>query len=147
MSASLAYEQWFNHIRTHSAFYNTQLSHLPVQGCDFGQWPIVDVNEYWKGSHDLDTWRVLTDKVRDALVFKTGGTTSQGKMSVYTHAEWQMMLDCFGRGLSAQLVAGDRIANLFFFRRPVRQFPVYSRRPLQLECTYHRVPLHRVGKT
>ncbi|BBP53612.1 AMP-binding protein [Pseudomonas brassicacearum] len=114
MSASLAYEQWFNHIRTHSAFYNTQLSHLPVQGCDFGQWPIVDVNEYWKGSHDLDTWRVLTDKVRDALVFKTGGTTSQGKMSVYTHAEWQMMLDCFGRSLSAQLVAGDRIANLFF---------------------------------
>ncbi|WP_434563356.1 phenylacetate--CoA ligase family protein [Pseudomonas sp. Z5-35] len=114
MSASLSYEQWLNHIRTHSAFFNTQLSHLPSQGCAFEQLPVVDVNEYWKGSHDLDNWRVLTDKVSDALVFKTGGTTSQGKFSVYTHAEWQLMLDCFGRSLSAQLDAGDRIANLFF---------------------------------
>ncbi|CAH0187656.1 phenylacetate--CoA ligase family protein [Pseudomonas brassicacearum] len=114
MSASLSYEQWLNHIRTHSAFYKTQLSHLPAQGCKFERLPVVDVNEYWKDSHDLDNWQVLTDNVRDALVFKTGGTTSQGKLSVYTHAEWQLMLDCFGRSLSAQLVAGDRIANLFF---------------------------------
>ncbi|MBC3362760.1 AMP-binding protein [Pseudomonas sp. SWRI154] len=114
MSASLSYEQWLNHIRTHSAFYNTQLSHLPAQGSAFEQLPVVDLNEYWKGSDDLDNWRVLTDKVSDALVFKTGGTTSQGKLSVYTHAEWQLMLDCFGRSLSAQLDAGDRIANLFF---------------------------------
>ncbi len=114
MSASLPYEQWLNHIRTHSAFYKTQLSHLPSRGCEFERLPVVDVNEYWKGSHDLDNWQVLTDEVRDALVLKTGGTTSQGKMSVYTHAEWQLMLDCFGRSLSAQLVAGDRIANLFF---------------------------------
>ena len=114
MNASFSYEQWFNHIRTYSTFYKGQLSHLPGQGWDFNQLPIVDVNEYWRGSHDLDNWQVLTAEIKDALVFKTGGTTSQGKLSVYTHAEWQLMLDCFGRSLSAQLCAGDRIANLFF---------------------------------
>ncbi|MBC3372548.1 phenylacetate--CoA ligase family protein [Pseudomonas sp. SWRI92] len=114
MSASLPYEQWLAHIRKHSTFYNTQTSHLPLGECDLEQLPIVNVDEYWRGSHDLDNWRVLTDKVKDALIFKTGGTTSQGKLSVYTHAEWQLMLDCFGHSLSAQLVAGDRIANLFF---------------------------------
>lgn len=76
--------------------------------------PIIDANEYWLGSHDLDNWEVLTDKVKDALIYKTGGTTSEGKLSVYTHAEWQQMLDCFGHSLSAQLRPGDRIANLFF---------------------------------
>ena len=114
MSASLPYEQWLDHIRTHSAFYNAQLRHLPTQGCGFNQLPVVNLGEYWKGSDDLDSWPVLTDHVKDALVFKTGGTTSQGKLSVYTHAEWQLMLDCFGQSLSAQLAAGDRIANLFF---------------------------------
>ena len=114
MNASFSYEQWFNHIRTYSTFYKGQLGHLPGQGWDFNQLPIVDVNEYWRGSHDLDNWQVLTAEIKDALVFKTGGTTSQGKLSVYTHAEWQLMLDCFGRSLSAQLGAGDRIANLFF---------------------------------
>ena len=79
MNASFSYEQWFNHIRTYSTFYKGQLSHLPGQGWDFNQLPIVDVNEYWRGSHDLDNWQVLTAEIKDALVFKTGGTTSQGK--------------------------------------------------------------------
>lgn len=114
MSISFSYEQWLGHIRTYSIFYNERFSHLPTQGSDFAQLPIVDVNEYWKGSHDLDNWHVLTAEVKDALILKTGGTTSQGKLSVYTHAEWQSMLDCFGRSLSEQLCAGDRIANLFF---------------------------------
>ncbi|WP_325919724.1 phenylacetate--CoA ligase family protein [Pseudomonas frederiksbergensis] len=114
MSIFSSYEQWVEHIRTYSTFYKKQFGHLPSQGSDFDQLPIVDVNEYWKGSHDLGSWHVLTAEVKDALVLKTGGTTSQGKLSVYTHAEWQSMLDCFGRSLSEQLCAGDRIANLFF---------------------------------
>lgn len=114
MSVSLPDEQWLNHIRTHSMFYKGQLNHLPSQGWGFDQLPIVDVNAYWKGSHDLDNWHVLTAEVKDAIVLKTGGTTSQGKLSVYSHAEWQLMLDCFGQSLSGQLAAGDRIANLFF---------------------------------
>lgn len=75
---------------------------------------MTDVNQFWADSHDLDAWQVLTAPVQDALIFKTGGTTGQGKLSVYTQDEWHQMVDCFGRGLSAQLSAGDRIANLFF---------------------------------
>lgn len=114
MSTSLPFEQWLAHIRTHSTYYQKALRHLPSQGCTLEDLPIVDAKNYWVGGHDLDKWEVLTTPVKDALVFKTGGTTSQGKLSVYTHAEWQLMLDCFGRSLSAQLKAGDRIANLFF---------------------------------
>ncbi|SEO32576.1 phenylacetate--CoA ligase family protein [Pseudomonas sp. NFACC39-1] len=114
MSTSLPFEQWLAHIRKHSTFYRKSLRHLPAQNCTLEDVPIVDVADYWAGSHDLDNWDVLTGKVEDALIYKTGGTTSQGKLSVYTHAEWQRMLDCFGQSLSAQLMAGDRIANLFF---------------------------------
>lgn len=114
MNASLPFEQWLAHIRTHSKYYQRHLKHLPTQGFTLEDLPIIDTNDYWVGSHDLDNWDVLTDKVEDALIYKTGGTTSEGKLSVYTHAEWQQMLDCFGRSLSAQLRSGDRIANLFF---------------------------------
>ncbi|UZE26325.1 phenylacetate--CoA ligase family protein [Pseudomonas sp. B21-056] len=114
MSTAFPFEQWLAHIRLHSAYYQNHWKHLPAQGCVFEDLPIVDTRDYWRGSHDLDSWDVLTAPVTDALIYKTGGTTSQGKLSVYTRSEWQQMLDCFARHLSAQLEAGDRIANLFF---------------------------------
>lgn len=114
MSTSFPFEQWLAHVRLHSKYYQKHWKHLPTQGCAFEDLPIVDANDYWSGSHDLDTWDVLTGPVTDALIYKTGGTTSQGKLSVYTHEEWQRMLDGFAGGLSTQLETGDRIANLFF---------------------------------
>ncbi|WP_432779413.1 AMP-binding protein [Pseudomonas corrugata] len=114
MSPSFPSEQWLGHIRLHSKYYQKHWTHLPAQGSAFEDLPIVDASDYWRGSHDLDTWEVLTGPVTDALIYKTGGTTSQGKLSVYTHKEWQRMLDCFARDLSTQLETGDRIANLFF---------------------------------
>ncbi|MDB6445665.1 AMP-binding protein [Pseudomonas sp. 21TX0197] len=114
MSISFTFEPWLAHVRQHSRYYQRHLGHLPSQGCALQDIPVADVNDYWSDSQDLDTWEVLTDRVQDALVFKTGGTTGQGKLSVYTHQEWQWMLDCFGRSLSTQLKAGDRVANLFF---------------------------------
>ncbi|MCG6576133.1 phenylacetate--CoA ligase family protein [Pseudomonas sp. AF32] len=114
MSTSSTIEQWLGHIRLHSRYYQSHWKHLPAQGYALQDVPVTDVNQFWADSHDLEAWEVLTAPVQDALIFKTGGTTGQGKLSVYTRDEWHQMVGCFGRGLSAQLSAGDRIANLFF---------------------------------
>src|SRR3546814_17272984 len=71
MSISLPFEQWLGHIRTHSKFYRKYLRHLPAHNCALEDVPIVEVADYWAGSHDLDNWDVLTDKVEDALIYKT----------------------------------------------------------------------------
>ncbi|KPN90816.1 AMP-binding protein [Pseudomonas nunensis] len=114
MNELLTLEQLVEYLREHSRFYNKHLEHLPQRGFTSGDIPLIDGNTYWAGSHDLAQWPVLTAPVDDALLFKTGGTTSQGKLAVYTHAEWQTLVTAFGKSLSSQLNGGDRVANLFF---------------------------------
>lgn len=100
--------------RQHSGFYARHFADIPLLISSLEQLPVIDPVEYWKGSHDLDHWPVLTAPMNDALVFKTGGTTSAGKFSLFRREEWQTLVTDFGRSLDAQLSAGDRIANLFF---------------------------------
>ncbi|MGE8143886.1 AMP-binding protein [Pseudomonas frederiksbergensis] len=114
MNDLLTLEQLVQHIREHSRFYDQPLEHLPPQGFTLNDIPLINPGEYWAGSHDLAQWPVLTAPVDDALLFKTGGTTSQGKLAIYTHAEWQTLVTAFGQSLSSQLNSGDRVANLFF---------------------------------
>jgi phenylacetate-CoA ligase len=107
-------EELLSYIRQHSNFYRQQLEHLPPQGIKLQDIPLTNAADYWADSHDLNHWPVLTAKVDDALVFQTGGSTSQGKMSVYTYSEWQELVSTFGESFSSQLKDGDRVANLFF---------------------------------
>lgn len=100
--------------RRHSGFYANHFAETPLHISSLEQLPVIDPVEYWKGSHDLDQWPVLTAPLNDALVFKTGGTTSAGKFSLFRREEWQTLVTDFGRSLDAQLSARDRIANLFF---------------------------------
>lgn len=78
------------------------------------QLPVTDPVEYWNNSHDLDQWPVLSGSIKQALVFKTGGSTSAGKLSVYRRDEWQALVSEFGNSLTLQFKTGDRVANLFF---------------------------------
>lgn len=71
-------------------------------------------SDYWRQSLPLSAWPVLTGPVADGHVFKTGGSTGDGKLSVYTRAEWSDFLRAFGAALATRLQAGDRVANLFF---------------------------------
>lgn len=114
MNELFSLEQLMHHTREHSHFYNKHLAHLPSQSLALEQVPMIDPNEYWSGSDDLAHWPVLTAPVEGALLFKTGGTTSKGKLAVYTRDEWQALVRPFGQSLSAQLNTGDRVANLFF---------------------------------
>lgn len=114
MKELLTLEQLVQYIREHSRFYHQHLKHLPLQGFTTNDIPLIDANNYWAGSHDLKQWPVLTAPVDNALLFKTGGTTGQGKLAVYTHEEWRTLVTTFGESLSSQLNNGDRVANLFF---------------------------------
>ncbi|WP_367253386.1 phenylacetate--CoA ligase family protein [Pseudomonas sp. stari2] len=100
--------------RQHSSFYARHFAGVPEQITALTDLPVIDPAHYWKGSQDLDRWPVLTAALGNALVFKTGGTTSDGKLSVFERGEWQTLAEDFGRSLNVQLNKGDRVANLFF---------------------------------
>lgn len=114
MSPTYSLEQLVPYIRQHSNFYSKHLAHFPSKGITLKDIPLTDVANYWVGSNDLSHWPVLTGNVDDALVFKTGGSTSQGKLAVYTCEEWHTLVSTFGASISSQLNNSDRVANLFF---------------------------------
>lgn len=114
MKSIYSLEQLIPYIRQHSSFYSRHLEHLPAQSITLKDLPLTNVADYWIGSNDLSRWPVLTGHVDNALVFKTGGSTSQGKLAIYSYMEWQAFVSTFGAGISSQLNDGDRVANLFF---------------------------------
>lgn len=114
MNTGFELQELVTFARQYSGFYTSHFADVPRHITSLEQLPVIDPVEYWKGSHDLDQWPVLTAELNDALVFKTGGTTSAGKFSLFRREEWRTLVTDFGRSLGAQLSAGDRIANLFF---------------------------------
>ncbi|OHX13554.1 phenylacetate--CoA ligase family protein [Chromobacterium sphagni] len=107
-------KQLVDHALHHSPFYRELYRSLPDQGWTLSDLPLADPADYWRGSQTLRSWPVLSAPLQDGHVFKTGGSTSEGKLSVFSRAEWQAFVQAFGRGIARQLKAGDRVANLFF---------------------------------
>ncbi|MGV8863539.1 MAG: phenylacetate--CoA ligase family protein [Pseudomonas sp.] len=110
----LTLEQLVTHVRQHSPYYAEHLKHLPEQGWKLHDIPVCDPATFWQNSEHLDTWPVLTTSIVGAHIFKTGGTTGQGKLAVYSRQEWHDFVQTFGRSLNNTLNAGDRVANLFY---------------------------------
>jgi phenylacetate-CoA ligase len=102
------------HAREHSAFYAEHFRALPATGWRLCDLPLIQSSAYWRMDEGLQAWPVLTGSIEAAHVFKTGGTTGSGKVSVYTREEWRAFVTTFGRGMATLLQAGDRVANLFF---------------------------------
>jgi phenylacetate-CoA ligase len=100
--------------RQHSGFYTETLGPVNQPITALAQLPLTDPVDYWDQSHDLDRWPVLTGSPSQALVFKTGGSTSAGKLSVYSRREWHALVRDFGHSLTKQFKPDDRVANLFF---------------------------------
>lgn len=107
-------EELVLHARCHSPFYADLYQALPPNGWQLHDLPIIDPACYWQASVPLTSWPVLTGSILDGHVFKTGGSTGDGKLSVYTRTEWRDFVNAFGHGLSTRLHPGDRVANLFF---------------------------------
>ncbi len=114
MNTTLELNKLLAFSREHSTYYARHLQNVARQINTLDELPVIDPQQYWASSENLEQWPVLTSSVESALVFKTGGTTSAGKLSVFTREEWQALVRDFGSHLSNQLNPGDRVANLFF---------------------------------
>lgn len=113
-AAVLSLEQLVAFARQHSPYYAWHYRHLPHSNWQISDLPLIAPLDYWKGSGELSNWPVLTAPFTDGIVFKTGGTTGTGKLSIYTRSEWRTFVTRFGQSLASQLQPGDRVANLFF---------------------------------
>ena len=101
-------------VRERSPFYRALYSSLPEGLASIESLPILDQAEFWK-ANGLENNSVLTGPMHDGIVFKSGGTTGSPKFSVFSKEEWAAFNVIFGRGIaSANIKAGDRVANLFY---------------------------------
>ncbi|CAM3408521.1 Putative AMP-dependent synthetase/ligase [Xenorhabdus nematophila ATCC 19061] len=103
----------FHHARKHSAYYQNLYQSVP-ENWTLKDLPLVEPGHYWAHSNDLQTWPVLTASPEGGHVYKTGGSTSDGRLSVFSQQEWKAFIRVFGQGIAHQLRSGDRVANLFF---------------------------------
>ncbi|MDX7987327.1 phenylacetate--CoA ligase family protein [Xenorhabdus sp. 12] len=103
----------FHHAREHSAYYKDLYKSIP-QNWTLEDLPLVEPGHYWAHSSELQTWPVLTAPLEGGHVYKTGGSTSDGRLSVFSQQEWKAFIGSFGQGIAHQLKQGDRVANLFF---------------------------------
>ncbi|MCS7481129.1 phenylacetate--CoA ligase family protein [Umezawaea endophytica] len=75
--------------------------------------PIVEQAGFW-AANTVRGNQVLTGPQTGGIIFKTGGTTSAPRVSVYTREEWRDLAATFASGLAdAGLRPGDRVANLY----------------------------------
>ncbi|WP_237387821.1 phenylacetate--CoA ligase family protein [Xenorhabdus sp. Sc-CR9] len=103
----------FHHAREHSAYYQDLYKSVP-ENWTLEDLPLVEPGNYWAQSNDLQAWPVLTAPLEGGHVYKTGGSTSDGRLSVFSQQEWKAFTHVFGQGIAHQLRPGDRVANLFF---------------------------------
>jgi phenylacetate-coenzyme A ligase PaaK-like adenylate-forming protein len=114
MNITLELNKLLAFARQHSTYYASHLQNVAPQITTLDELPLIDPQQYWASSENLEHWPVLTSMVERALLFKTGGTTSAGRLSVFTREEWQTLVRDFGHHLASQLNPRDRVANLFF---------------------------------
>ena len=108
-------EQLVERVRCRSPFYAEHYRHLATRGWQLKDLPLINPERYWEGSQGLKNWPVLTGPVEDGIVFKTGGTTGGGKLSVFSpgvacvrHQFWPQPL---------QPAQARRARGKFIFRR------------------------------
>ena len=103
-----------NTARRMSPFYAHLYRDLPAAGWNLEQLPVIDQKEFWDANTSGNN-RLLTGRLNDGIVFKSGGTTGNPKFSVFTPEEWRSFTELFGQGLAANgLKSGERVANIFY---------------------------------
>lgn len=101
------------HARRHSRYYAEAFAALPDL-CPLAALPLIDTSRFWHIDGDLASWAALTAPLRDGYVFRSGGSTGQGKWSLCTRREWDHLCACYGAAVATRLAPGDRVGNLFF---------------------------------
>jgi phenylacetate-CoA ligase len=100
--------------RVNSAFYHDLYQHLPEVISSIHQVPILNQDEFWS-ANTLENNRLLTERPRDGIILKSGGTTGKPKFSAFSRDEWsELTQTCAHKLAKSALKDGDRVANLFY---------------------------------
>ncbi|HEY0989138.1 MAG TPA: hypothetical protein VGD80_18850 [Kofleriaceae bacterium] len=133
--------------RTHSPYYRELYSGLPENETRLEALPVVSQNEFWE-ANTYHNNRLLTGPPSNGVIYKSGGTTGNPKLSFYLRDEWETFARIYQKALGAVgLLPGDRVGNLFYVGElyasflfvhralelspvPVLQFPIGGATPL-----------------
>jgi len=95
--------------RKYSPFYSELYSDLPENISSLQDIPLVEKTNFWE-ANTFENNRVLTGPISDGIVFKSGGTTSAPKFSVYSNDDWMNFTKAFGLGIKkGGIRAGEKI--------------------------------------
>ncbi|MDR3095032.1 MAG: hypothetical protein LBU62_10415 [Bacteroidales bacterium] len=101
--------------RQHSPYYRELCKNLPEKPVTVEQMPVIRQVEFWEANTSGADNRVLTEPFKDGIAFKSGGTTSAPKFSVFSKDEYATFCELTGQAMMYNGVkAGDRFANLFY---------------------------------
>ncbi|PYI16915.1 AMP-dependent synthetase/ligase [Aspergillus japonicus CBS 114.51] len=104
-----------SHVRTHSPYYRALYASLPPtpEIPTLASLPLTDPTSYWTTA-STDATAILTAPLTDALVMRSGGSTSTPKTVYMTRAEFHETSRIHGALFpgSCAIQPGDRIANL-----------------------------------
>lgn len=133
--------------RKYSPYYRALYSELPENETRLDALPMVSQREFWE-ANTYHNNRLLTGPPSDGVVYKSGGTTGNPKLSFYRRDEWETFCRVYERALGAcGFLPGERVGNLFYVGElyasflfvhralelspvPVLQFPISGAAPL-----------------
>ncbi len=100
-----------------SRFYRNKYSQIKPKKIDnFDEWrklPLLSRDELYENSYPR-SMDMLTDELKRAIVLSTGGSTGVARYSVYSHEDYDTIVDVQARALILQGVnERDIVANLF----------------------------------
>ncbi|TQV97211.1 amp-dependent synthetase ligase [Cordyceps javanica] len=103
-------------VRQNSQFYRELYRDVPEDASALEHLPVINHTSFWSSNtSSLAANNVVTGSLLDGGIFRTGGTTSEPKVSFYSHDELHRVTrqlgDCLVR---AGLQPGDRVANLYY---------------------------------
>ncbi|KAH7360594.1 hypothetical protein BKA65DRAFT_547309 [Rhexocercosporidium sp. MPI-PUGE-AT-0058] len=115
---------------------------VPSDGsASLDEYPVVDHASYWAANTCTNS-RVLTGPHVSGIVLKTGGTTSQPKVTFYSKDELRKASQQLGMGiLAAGVRSHDRIANLFYAGEMYEGFLLHVLSIMDLEIPLVHLPI------
>ncbi|KAI0910975.1 AMP-dependent synthetase/ligase [Ustulina deusta] len=101
------------YVRTRSPYYRSLYAHLPNPIKSFEDLPLVNGFKYWSSSNSEPNG-VITEPLMDAVIMRSGGSTSEPKTVLMTRKEFLETSEIHGQlfAKSCGIVPGDRVANL-----------------------------------
>ncbi|KIM93679.1 hypothetical protein OIDMADRAFT_61321 [Oidiodendron maius Zn] len=100
--------------RAYSPYYGSLYANIPTNALYMQDYPAVDLDSFWRANASKKS-QVITMPHSGGIVWKTGGTLGNPKMTFISQDELRSISSQLGRAIiEAGLLSMDRIANLFY---------------------------------